>query len=110
MLKDYYVIKEVHFKITDLIKKSPQVLTLKKNKMEALIIEAKAKRLWFNSMYQNLWFSPYELEELRSQGKFLWGPANWTLRDPKERIYELTIKIEKAQKELSDFIEKVKIS
>lgn len=29
MLKDYYVIKEVHFKITDLIKKSPHAMETK---------------------------------------------------------------------------------
>lgn len=53
-----------------------------------LIEQARAERKWLWCRYQDLWFSPDQLQEQNRNGKFLWGPVNWQLRDPAERIAE----------------------
>lgn len=44
------------------------------------------KALWCS--YQDLWFSPDELEKANDEGRFCWGVVNWKLRDPNERAKE----------------------
>jgi hypothetical protein len=53
--------------------------------------EARQKGLWFFSPYQQLWFSPDELQENQKNGRFCWGAVNWELRDPKERVEQLRL-------------------
>lgn len=57
--------------------------------MESLFRKAEQHRLWFYCSYQSLWFSPEGLREQQANGRFLWGAANWELRDPRERVTEL---------------------
>lgn len=52
--------------------------------LEPLFTRAKREKLWFWNRYYNAWFSPSELTKLHKQDKFIWGPDNWTLRDPSE--------------------------
>lgn len=68
-----------------------------------LFHEARAKRLWFHTSYQDLWFSPDDLARANATGRFRWGPSSWTLRDPAERLLELDRKIAEAQKERDQF-------
>ena len=49
-----------------------------------LIEEARRRGLWLHCTYQDLWFSPDQLEAENKNGKFRWGPVNWRLRDPHE--------------------------
>lgn len=51
-----------------------------------LIAEARRQGLWLHCAYQNLWFSPDQLEAENKNGKFRWGAVNWRLRDPMEHI------------------------
>lgn len=53
-----------------------------------LIDKAERNTLWLWCRYQDLWFSPAQLREANAQGRFRWGPVNWELRDPKERLAE----------------------
>jgi hypothetical protein len=53
--------------------------------MKPMFAEAEDKGLWFYTSYQGLWFSPKQLRELQDAGRFLWGPVNWQLRQPRER-------------------------
>lgn len=73
-----------------------------------LINHARTQGLWLWCFYQDLWFSPDELEVENDKGKFLWGAVNWRLRDPKERIQQLEQKIEQAEDELTTFKRRVK--
>lgn len=58
--------------------------------LKPMFDEAKEKNLWFYTEFDGgLWFSPVELKELQREGRFVWGPANFKLRDPIEKIYEL---------------------
>lgn len=57
--------------------------------LEPLFKEAEEKKLWFYSRYQSMWFSPEELRDHHEHGTFIWGPRNWKLRDPEERLNEL---------------------
>jgi hypothetical protein len=68
-----------------------------------VIEEARRAGLWLNSGYQDLWFSPDELESLNLAGQFLWGPANWTLRDPKGHVAQMRKQITAAERELASF-------
>ncbi len=72
-----------------------------------LFKRADAEGLWFFCSYQGLWFSPDELRSKQADGKFLWGAVNWTLRDPKEGIQNLTVAVNNAQKELENFYRRV---
>ncbi len=54
--------------------------------MKDLFIEAEIKGLWFHCGYQDLWFSPKQLAAEQEAGRFRWGPVNWMLRDPRERV------------------------
>lgn len=57
--------------------------------LDVMFAEAKRRRLWFHSAYQDLWFSPAQLAAEQERGNFRWGAPNWTLRDPREHVTEL---------------------
>lgn len=61
--------------------------------MEPLIAEAKNKRWWFKSHYQDIWFSPDELRAAMQEGRFVWGPTNWSMSDPRNMLSELQRRI-----------------
>jgi hypothetical protein len=71
--------------------------------LKPLIAEAKATDRWLHCHYQDLWFSPEQLEAANAQGRFLWGPVNWTLRDPQERVAILSRDVENARLALESF-------
>lgn len=54
-----------------------------------LFVRARSQGLWFHCAYQDLWFSPDDLAREHAAGRFIWGPENWSLRDPKERLAQL---------------------
>lgn len=56
--------------------------------LRPLIDQARKERKWLWCHYQDLWFSPDQLAEQNAKGSFLWGPINWKLRDPQQRIDE----------------------
>lgn len=69
--------------------------------------EAWAKGLWFFSDYQRLWLSPDELEKANRKGRLWWGPVNWVLRDPGERIVELMRERQENLKEIESIHRKI---
>lgn len=71
--------------------------------LEPLFAEAEEKGLWFRTLALGLWLSPRELKQHQARGRFVWGPANWELRDPREHISYLEENIQSAEKALSDF-------
>lgn len=71
--------------------------------LQPLFEEARSKKLWFHSNYQDLWFSPTELLEAQMQGKFIWSAENWQLRNPNEHILYLGAKKEAIEKEILAF-------
>lgn len=75
--------------------------------MEELFKQARENCLWFHSSYQNLWFSPDELQAHRANGRFRWGAENWKLRNPDERLKELADNIRKAKDEHEVFLSRV---
>jgi hypothetical protein len=64
-----------------------------------MIEQARHEKKWFYCDYQGLWFSPDELEKHNANGRFLWGPINWQLRDPRERAEQLDHQIETLRRE-----------
>tara|TARA_Y100000310_G_scaffold83131_1_gene79812 strand:+ start:4012 stop:4296 length:285 start_codon:yes stop_codon:yes gene_type:complete len=74
--------------------------------LDPLFRQARAEGLWFFCSYQQLWFSPDELAAEHENGKFLWGPVNWHLRDPAEREQQLRGAVERAGNELYRFRER----
>jgi hypothetical protein len=75
--------------------------------LEPMFKEAEEKGLWFNSKYQDLWYSPSELKEKQSEGRFIWGKENWELRNPKELIKEHERAIEYRNKEISNICDRI---
>ena len=57
--------------------------------------EAEEKKLYFWTSHGNEWFSPKELRVQQAAGCLLWGPSNWQLRCPKERLVELQLETRK---------------
>lgn len=56
--------------------------------LKPLIQRARDEGKWLWCRYQDLWFSPDQLEAANEKGRFIWGAANWQLRDPQERLGE----------------------
>ena len=44
--------------------------------LERLIAKARKENKWLFCGYQQLWFTPDELEKENQKGNFLWGTAN----------------------------------
>jgi hypothetical protein len=68
--------------------------------LQPLIQQARAEGKWLWTSYQDIWFSPDELDAQNANGKFLWGPVNWKLRDPGERLAEAEKRLAAAQREV----------
>jgi hypothetical protein len=64
-----------------------------------LIEQARAERKWLWCYYQDIWFSPDQLAEQNANGKFLWSPINWKLRDPQERVAEADKRADQARRD-----------
>ena len=72
------------------------------NGLKPLFEKAKKEGLWFNCHYQDLWFSPEELEERQAKGEFMWGAVNWTLKNPKGHLKSLERIAASAKKEAEE--------
>lgn len=71
-----------------------------------LFQKAEREGLWFYCSYQQLWFTPAELREQHKKGRFIWGPVNWQLRMPRERLEEAQRKADAAMAELHGVLAK----
>ena len=74
-----------------------------------LIEKAKAEGMWLLCTYQGMWFSPSELRAQNANGKFIWGACNFKLRDPMEKMEQISGEVERLSNEavaLSARIEK----
>jgi len=76
--------------------------------MNELIQKARKEKLWLHYSYQDLWFTPNELEKLQAEGRFRWGSINFSLRNPQEEVEWLKSKVAEAEKNLENFIERIK--
>lgn len=70
----------------------PLTTSLVLRDMAPLFKRAELEGLWFYSAYLATWFTPEELKESHAQRRFLWGPCNWELRDPRD--YVLAARVE----------------
>lgn len=69
--------------------------------LKPLIDQARREGLWLWCYYQDLWFSPDQLEAENANGKFIWGAVNWKLRDPAERVHEAEARARSALEEVA---------
>lgn len=69
------------------------------DELRKLTAQARAEGKWLWCHYQDIWFSPDQLDEQNAVGKFIWGPVNWQLRDPKERLAEAKARVDRANEE-----------
>ena len=76
-------------------------------KMIAMFKEARALGKWFHCYYQDLWFSPDELEAENRAGRFRWGHHNWTLEDPKDLLVQAEEDLKAAQERLAELRQKI---
>lgn len=75
--------------------------------MRPLFEQAEREHKWLYCSYQSVWFSPRELREEQSKGHFRWAAVNWEVRDPKEHIRELDLRVLNTQLERQSFLERV---
>lgn len=81
-----------------------------KDALDKLFIEARAKKLWFYCPFGGgspLWCTPDELQEAQGKGKFIWGHVNWELRDPRELVAAINLKMTQLQQELTRIERKI---
>jgi len=71
--------------------------------LKRLTDQARKDGLWLYTDYQGLWFSPDQLDAANDEGRFLWGPVNWELRDPAEKLAALDRAVTAAEKERDNF-------
>jgi hypothetical protein len=81
-----------------------------KKGLEPMFKEARERGFWFYTSYHDLWFSPDELEQAQSEGRFMWGAVNWQLRNPYERLNELDARTRNAQQARDDFMQRIRKS
>lgn len=71
-----------------------------------MLAEAREKGLWFSCtsfLVGPLYLSPDELKTHLDAGEYHWGPDNWTLVDPADRLRQLDDAVAAAQKERNAF-------
>lgn len=78
--------------------------------LQPMFQTARREGKWFWCVYQDLWWSPDELKTHQNQGRFVWGPPNWKLRDPWERVHSLERGIEEAKNVLTSFKKRIEAS
>lgn len=76
--------------------------------LQDLINDARSRGLWLRCSYQNLWFSPDELEKYNREGQFRWGIVNFTLRNPHERLDELCEDLARQHEGIETFRERMR--
>lgn len=74
-----------------------------RDELDALIAKARDERKWLYCNYQNLWFSPDKLVEFQAGGQFWWGAANWSLRNPMDRLEQFDKEISVLMDERKEF-------
>ena len=67
--------------------------------LQPMFDRAEKEGLWFHASYQDLWFSPRQLQEMHAHGSFLWGSVNWELQKPSDRLANAERAVELAIKE-----------
>lgn len=73
-----------------------------KEELAELLDQADREGLWLFTSYQQMWFSHADLRAQNDAGRFLWGPANWQLRDPAELIAQKEQALEVVQRDLDE--------
>lgn len=76
--------------------------------LEPMFKRAKKEGKWFHSYIQDIIFSPKELREDQANGKYIWGPDNWELVNPKEELKDLEHVAKCAQKDVERFKARMK--
>ncbi len=74
-----------------------------------MVQQARREKKWLRCSYQNLWFSPNELEAHNKDGRFLWGPVNWELRDPADHVEALRREVLRKTDELRAVEKRVRL-
>lgn len=75
---------------------------------DEIIEQARKSGKWLHCAYNDLWFSPDELVTAQSEGRFRWGPCNWSLRDPRERRKQLAENVDRNEAALREFDAKLR--
>jgi hypothetical protein len=68
--------------------------------LQPMFKEAREKGLIFRSGYQGLVFTADQLEEQQRNGRFVWGPVNWSLEHPSVERERRMAAVRNAQKDL----------
>ena len=86
------------------MKDDPEMI---RTQLRGLISEARETGLWLHCGYQDMWFTPDELEAANADDRFLWGPVNWQMRNPSVRTKQLIASVDAARSRLDQHMEKL---
>ena len=70
--------------------------------LQPMFDRARKEHLWFHCSYDDIWLTPDELAGLHKEGRLIWGPDNWELRDPQELIDQKERLIKTTQESIRD--------
>lgn len=77
--------------------------------LEIMILEAEKNGQWLESTYQNILFTPKELRQSLSDGKFVWGPVNWRSVDPNKYLKNEEKEIEKIREHNKSILDRMNL-
>ena len=78
--------------------------------LESLCKQAEDNKQWLYNSYTDIWLSPNELRQNNREDSFLWGPPNWELRNPYEKLNEYAAQIRNIEGAKLAFNERIKNS
>ena len=78
--------------------------------LQPMFEKAEKEHLWFWSERRGMWFSPQELRKEHSNGKYLWGPENWELKDPNVELNLMQTRIDNTLVNMREFKKRMSIS
>lgn len=74
--------------------------------LAALLAQAEREGKWLRNGYHDLCLTPAELRAANDGNRFRWGPVNWTLVDPAERVAAAARRLSEAQREYDAVVAK----
>lgn len=66
-----------------------------------LFDRAERENLLFRAHYQQIVFTPGELQKEQADGRFVWGPVNWELISKDEYLRQAEVELKSAEAEVN---------
>lgn len=78
-----------------------------RDEVQEMIDLARLRKHWLFVSYQQMWFSPTEMEKARANGQFRWRACNFKIRDPQELLADLIEAVVKAERAVAEYYKRL---